>query len=115
MKANATELRAMEKLDDLNGTFREAAFGALVVLARKRSGGTTLFGDSTELAFTAYRRSLIGRSFPSFWMAREVVLEYGVASGDRHESLKRDNSTLLPTVRRCLTADDAPSAPTSVP
>ncbi len=77
MKADATDLSAIEELTDPDGTFRETAFDALVGFARERSGGTALLGDSAELASAAYRKSLIGRSFPSFWMEVPLAGEPG--------------------------------------
>lgn len=77
MEANTADTWRMEKLTDPDGTFREAAFDALVAFARKRSGGTALLGSSVELASAAYRKSLIGRSFPSFWMEVPLAGEPG--------------------------------------
>lgn len=56
---------------------REVAFNALVGLAAKRSSGTALLGDTAGLASIAYRKSLIGRSYPSFWMEAPLKGEPG--------------------------------------
>lgn len=86
-----------QKLIDSDCAFREAAFAALVGLARKHSGGPALLGNTAELAAVAYRRSLVGRSFPSFWMEAPLAGEPGfdlhvyydcgqVLPGERFES-----------------------------
>lgn len=67
----------MVLLDDPDGAYRMAAFGALVGLARKHSGDSALLGDTTERALVAYQGSLIGRSFPSFWMEAPLAGDPG--------------------------------------
>lgn len=67
----------MVSLDDPDGAFREAAFGALVGLAQKHAGSSVFLGDTAEEALVAYRQSLIGRSFPSFWMEAPLAGEPG--------------------------------------
>ena len=61
-------LSDLEELANPGGGFREAAFGALVGLAAKHGGGSAFFGDTAALASDAFRKSLVGHSFPSFWM-----------------------------------------------
>ena len=65
---NIGNLRDLKELADPNGTFREIAFGALVGLVAKHSGGTEFLGDTSALAAGAYQKSLIGDYFPNYWM-----------------------------------------------
>ena len=93
-KARIGNMAELEELADPGGAFREVAFGALVGLAAKHSGGTALLGDTAVLAAEAYRKSLIGRAFPSFWM--EVPLS-GNPGFDLH--VYYDRGKVLPGER----------------
>lgn len=61
-------------------SLRELAFRTLVELA-SRNSGEELLGNSVSLAANLYRKSLIGRAFPNFWL--EVPL-LGDAGFDLH-------------------------------
>lgn len=61
-------LRDLRPIPDPDGTLRESAFSALVRLVEQQTSGDAFLGDTAPAAAEAYRKSLIGRYFPSFWM-----------------------------------------------
>ena len=61
--------------------WREATFRTVLGLAAKHGGGAAFLGDYESAAVEAYRKSLIGRAVPSFWL--EVPLA-GAPGFDLH-------------------------------
>jgi len=74
--------------------WREATFRTVLGLASKHGGGAAFFGDLESLAAEAYRKSLVGRAFPSFWLEVPLV---GAPGFDLH--VYYDRGDVLPDDR----------------
>jgi len=62
---NLSDLREAHIPDD---AFRVLMFDTMVKLVAQRTGDDAFLGNTTALAIEAFRKSLIGRRFPNFWM-----------------------------------------------
>lgn len=92
---HGSSLSQLKALPDPGG-LRTASFKALVELVSRGASTEALLGPSNPLAGETFEKSLIGTSFPSFWMEAPLLGDAGfdlhvyydrnqVASGERFE------------------------------
>ena len=74
--------------------WREATFRTVLGLTAKHGGGAAFLGDYESAAVEAYRKSLIGSAFPSFWLEVPLV---GAPGFDLH--VYYDRGDVLPDDR----------------
>lgn len=67
-EAHAGILSNLREATIPDDAFRVVAFETVVSTIARHTGGDAFLGSTTALAVEAFRKSLIGRRFPNFWM-----------------------------------------------